>query len=125
MDILKTLLLPIIAWFMIIVGTLMLIWPEMARGRIVKNSAKMLLGWLLMAGLFLLSLVSAVSQKTSGWIGLIGLIAIICGALWIWKTSLARITGLVKNLSTVHLRIFAAGHIVLGGLMLILKTLII
>lgn len=125
MNLLQNLILPVLAWFLIIVGVLSLVWPELARGRIIKKSGKMLLGWLIIAGMLLFSWLSSFSKTIGPGLTLAGLVLIIIVALWTWKASIHRIVSLAKNLSAAQLRIVASAHILIGIFMLVVKTRII
>ncbi|MBM3248055.1 MAG: hypothetical protein FJZ10_01320 [Candidatus Omnitrophica bacterium] len=108
----------ILGWFLVVSGAIMLIWPERARRKLVRMGFRQVKWILLIGALYLVSLLSSISDNFGPVIFIVGIIAIIFAYLFLKKKTFRKIQEQFAKIPVKALKVFAVIQIILGFFMI-------
>jgi len=113
-----TIFVVILGWFLVISGAIMFIWPERARSKLVRMGFRQVKWILLIGALYLVSLLSSISDNFGPVIFIVGIIAIIVAYLFLKKKTFSKIQEQFAKIPIKALKVFAVIQIILGFFMI-------
>jgi len=115
----------ILGWFLIASGSIMLLFPEKARKKLIGMGFGQIKWVILVAAVFLISLLLSIGNKIGNTFAFLGIAGVIFLYFVLKKKAQEKIRVYFAKIPVKFLRVFACIQIVIGILMLILSKRIL